>query len=147
MITCKNKKFEYISPVYKNTDRSVFEFFGIKMPLYFSKPENVYNSYYENTTVKLFGCELPVGIAKRKFILGDKIIKELTKEDAENYSIYKFSEELKSDSVNNVESYTVDTVETDNFYKITITAVCLENICEFQPINLTDDWKYGKFVL
>lgn len=137
--TSIDKKFEYITPVYKNTDRVVFEFFGIKAPLYLNKPENVYNSYYENTNARLFGCELPVGVAKRKFILGDKTIKQLTKEEAENYSIYKFSEELKSDSVNNVQSYSVDTVENDKFYKITITAVCLENICEFQPINLTDD--------
>ncbi len=137
--TSIDKKFEYITPVYKNTDRVVFEFFGIKVPLYLNKPENVYNSYYENTNARLFGCEIPVGVSKRKFILGDKIIKQLTKEEAENYSIYKFSEELKSHSINKVQSYSVDTVETDKFYKITITAVCLENICEFQPINLTDD--------
>ncbi len=134
-----DKSIKFYYPSGKINKRSVLELFGLKIPLFLSKPHDTYDSYLSFKKLSMFGEELPIGSADRYFVLGEIKNKMLNVNEAKSVAIQKFCEEIRNSKVIKVNSCNVDLVEEKDFFRIYLSAVCIEDICEFQSITVTED--------
>jgi len=117
--------------------RSIFYFFGLKIPLYLSKVSGTSRSYITEKYVTVSESKIPIGIIRRTFSLTDTETLEINKDGAENLALQKLCEEARNDEIISLKSLEVSTNEKSESFCVTVKAVFLENIAEKQLI-ITD---------
>ena len=134
-----DKNYSYTVDTGDTKTRMVFEFFGIKIPLYLQKIYEGSNSVFQQNRFRLFGNEIPIGTAKREFFITEKYRKKLTSIDAENLTVNSIFQELKELNALQVINKNVRVTETNNYFLVEVDLVCLEDICKYEDIDVTDD--------
>lgn len=123
----------------KRNTKSVFEFFGLKIPLYLSGVSGEYNTISRIKPLRLFGESLPIGIREKTFLLKEKKITYISKEQAVNYALSNLANEIRMTKITEVISYSYDIKEDENNYNIVIRVSCLENIAKQQYLSSSND--------
>lgn len=123
----------------KRNTKSVFEFFGLKIPLYLSGVSGEYNTISRIKPLRLFGESLPIGIREKTFLHKEKKITDISKEQAVNYAFSNLANEIRMTKITEVISYNYDVKEDENNYNIVIRVSCLENIAKQQYLSSSND--------
>lgn len=134
-----DKNYRYKIKNNNYTTKTVFEFFGIKIPLYLTGPEKYDESFFETKSLELFGKELPITVKKRSFSSFDIGNKLITEKEAENIALASFVAELQKGKVLTVLDSDVKINEDENKYYVTINAFCRENIGEKAIVDVLND--------
>jgi len=149
VIAKTERSFDFTIPKFKESalttgkkkSRRVVNFFGIKIPLYIGNIKYEYIDEYYEKRVELFGGKLPIRINTRIF---NEVI--LTREEAdasyaENVAIELLAIEAKKLKLHSVKISNIDCQLVGSQYKCSVTAVCSENISEYQQINIDNKLK------
>ena len=123
----------------KRNTKSVFEFFGLKIPLYLSGVSGEYNTISRIKPLRLFGESLPIGIREKTLLHKEKKITDISKEQALNYALSNLANEIRMTKITEVISYNYDIKEDENNYNIVIRVSCLENIAKQQYLSSSND--------
>lgn len=134
-----NKKQTTYHLTGKRTKKSLFEFFGLKIPLYLSGVSGEYNTISRIKPLRLFGESLPIGIREKTFLHKEKKITDIIKEQALNHALSNLANEIRKTKIAEVISYNYDVKEDENNYNIVIRVTCLENIAKQQYLSSSND--------
>ena len=133
----KNYDMEVASD--KTDTRSVLNFFGIKIPLYLRGVGAKESFAYVVRSANLFGKTLPISVIQRTFKNSDIKTVSISENEACNIALGNLSEKIRKMQIEQVQKYTINVSETSEEYIIKIDTVCMENICDYSPINYTED--------
>ncbi len=126
--TSKNNKGDFET-------RRVFEFFGIKIPLYLQGVDNKADTFFTRNRVIMFGGELPIAVSTRAFILTENSDVEISSEQAVNIALNNIAKKIRALPIDRVFNYDVSVKESESSFVVTIETICDENICEYQAIS------------
>lgn len=142
-----HRKFE--TKVYKNTtvntfsgnteDRKVFEFFGIKIPLYLNNVDKTDNSFLKRKVLIFKETEIPISVSTRTFYLYNKTKIVLNEDEALNLAKSKFVNDIKNSKIIKIMTYDIDVLETEKYYNFVLNLTCLEDIGETYNIEIPND--------
>lgn len=142
-----HRKFE--TKVYKKTTintfsdntehRNVFEFFGIKIPLYLKDVDFNEKSFLKRKALMFNDTEIPIALSTRTFYIYDKTNDVLNEDEALNLAKSKFIIDIKDSGIIEIMTHNITYFETEKYYNFTLNLTCIEDIGETYNIEIPND--------
>lgn len=119
--------------------RASLEFFWLRLPLYLSDVEGSGSTYFNRNSLKMFGVELPVALAEKRYLMYVSDNVELTEEQAVDVALSRIVDKIRTLGIIDVLSTDMTVSKNGESYTVKLQAVCLEDIAEYQAIDIVDD--------
>ncbi len=127
-----NESFSYNG---KDSKRYVFEFLGIKVPLYLGKVRGDYDLSYSTKDLYMFGGKLPVKLTEFQY-KGKNIFKEeLNEETAKNLLKEQIQKRYLSENKEIINISNENILKVDDGYQYTALVDFMTDIAVISPIN------------
>lgn len=119
--------------------KSVLEFFGLKIPLYLGKEIGNYNQRVETKALTLFGTELPIKIHKKEFRFTKSYEKKRTREELILILENEIKDIMKKEGVEQYEIANRTETETEKGIELSVIVNANENIAYRERILIDEE--------
>jgi similar to stage IV sporulation protein len=109
-------------------NKYVLNFFSVNIPLYLSDVKNAIPISADSRFVEISGKPMPIGIYNKRFERYDFYELNLDKDEAEQIAIMQMTDVIRTLDIQAVENYELSVIEDEEFYIISFTLKCREEI-------------------
>lgn len=117
-------------------DRTVIDFFGLKVPIYLDGVHFDYRTEVVSDKIEFLGGELPINVIKRRFIEVVYSESERSEEEVMNDATAELLAEIKKHDITEVNILDSTVSVDENNYIVVFNCKCLENIAVIDQINV-----------